>query len=386
MTRVAFVRDWLTVFAGADRVMDAALELYPGAPVYTLIYQAENFVGRRVAQHPVHTSCIERLPFGRRSYRTYLPLMPWAIEQFDLGEYDVVISMSHVVAKGVLTRADQLHISYVFTPMRYAWDLYFSYLQELKLLRGPRSLAVRALLHYLRSWDVTSANRPDVLLAASDYIAQRVWKLYRRRAEVLYPPVETDRFRASRPRDAFYLTVSRFVPYKRIDLIVDAFTRMGRPLVVIGDGPERSRIARRAGPTVLLLGEQPDAIVQDFMERCRAFVFAADEDFGIVTVEAQAAGAPVVGLGRGGTLETVAHGDTGVLFDEQTPEALIAAVQAFEQRPPRLSAESIRQTTRRFTRERFQRDFLAIVEREWNSFVEARRPVAQRPHRVRAAT
>jgi glycosyltransferase involved in cell wall biosynthesis len=387
VTRVAFVRDWLTVYAGADRVMDAALELFPGAPVYTLIYQSENFVGRRVHQHPVHTSFIDRLPWGRRNYRTYLPLMPWAIEQFDLSGYDVVISMSHVVAKGVLTRADQLHISYVFTPMRYAWDLYFQYLRELRLTRGMKSLAVRAFLHYLRTWDVATAHRPDVMIAASEYVAQRIWKLYRRRAGVVHPPVEIDRFRADRPREDFYLTVSRFVPYKRLDLIVEAFSRMGKPLVVIGDGPERERMSRHAGPSVRLLGAQSDEVVQDFMERCRAFVFAADEDFGIVTVEAQAAGAPVIAYGRGGSIETVLPGRTGVFFEEQTVDALVATVGAFEERPPRYSAELIRDTTRRFSRTRFQEEFLMMVERERDAFSRDRRmPPRRPPRRLVAAT
>jgi glycosyltransferase involved in cell wall biosynthesis len=207
-----------------------------------------------------------------------------------------------------------------------------------------------------------------VLVAASHYVAQRIWKLYRRPAEVIYPPVEIDRFRAGRPRDEFYLTVSRFVPYKRVDLIVEAFSRMGRPLVVIGDGPERSRIARAAGPTVRLLGAQPDAVVQDHMERCRAFVFAADEDFGIVTVEAQAAGAPVLAFGRGGSLETVLPGETGLFFEEQSVEALAAAVRAFEERAHRFHHELIRRATARFGRERFQGELLRLLAREHDAF------------------
>ena len=327
---VAFVRDWLTVYAGADRTMVEALDLFPDAPIYALLYQAEHFVGTPVADRRVHTSMIERLPRGRKTYRAYLPLMPLAVEQLDLSAYDIVISLSHVVAKGVLTRADQLHISYMFTPMRYAWDLCFPYLSQLNLNRGPRSMLVRLLVHYLRMWDIASASRPDVLVAASQCVARRIRKAYRREAEVIYPPVDIDRFCPRLNRDDFYLTVSRFVPYKRVDLVVETFTRLGLPLVVIGDGPERRKIERLAGPTVTLLGQQPDAAVQDHMERCRAFVFAAEEDFGIVTVEAQAAGAPVIAFGRGGSAETVVSGETGLFFVEQTVDSLSHAVRTFE--------------------------------------------------------
>ncbi len=366
---VAFVRDWLTVYGGADRTMEAALELFPGAPIYALLYQAENFRGTRIAQHEVRTSFIERLPGGRRSYRTYLPLMPLAIEQLDLRNYELVISMSHVVAKGVLTRADQLHISYIYTPMRDAWDLYLDYLEELNLTRGVKSWAARLLLHYLRLWDTASSNRPDVFVADSQYVAQRIWKLYRRPAEVIYPPVDVDRFRPRTERGNFYLTVSRFVPYKKIALIVDAFSRLGLPLVVIGDGPDWKKVQRAAGANVQLLGRQADSVVKDYMERCKAFVYAADEDFGIVVVEAQAAGAPIIAYGRGGVTESVIPGENGVTYPEQHVESLTDAVLRFEASAHRFHPERVRLTTRRFSRERFQQAFTALVAREWEKFV-----------------
>ena len=366
---VAFVRDWLTVHGGADRTMEAALELFPGAPIYALLYQAENFRGTRVAQHEVRTSFIERLPGGRRNYRTYLPLMPLAIEQLDLRNYELVISMSHVVAKGVLTRADQLHISYIYTPMRYAWDLYLQYLEELDLTRGVKSWAVRLLLHYLRLWDTASSNRPDVFVADSQYVAQRIWKLYRRPAEVIYPPVDVDRFRPRTAREDFYLTVCRFVPYKKVALIVQAFTRLGLPLVVIGDGPDWKKVRQGAGPNVQLLGWQADSVVKDYMERCKAFVYAADEDFGIVVVEAQAAGAPVIAYGRGGVTESVIPGENGVTYPEQHVESLADAVLRFETCAHRFHPERVRLTTRRFSRERFKQAFAALVDREWEKFV-----------------
>ena len=374
-TRIALIRDWLTVYAGADRVMDAMLELLPGAPIYTLIYQPEHFTGTRVARHPIFTSFIDRLPGGRRHHRLFLPLMPLAIEQFDLRGYDVVVSMSHAVAKGVLTRADQLHIAYILTPVRYGWDLYHQYLDELNLQRGVRSMAARLTLHYLRLWDRSAASRPDVMVAVSRAVARRVRKTYRRDADVLYPPVDVHRFTASSERNGFFLTVSRFVPYKRVDLIVEAFSRLGLPLVVIGDGPDRRRVQKAAGPTVQLLGAQPDEVVRDHMERCRAFVFAAEEDFGVAVVEAQAAGAPVIAYDRGGVAETVLAGETGVFFSEQTPESLMNAVNVFEATAHRFSATRIRAHAERFGRERFQREFAALLQRERARFDERGRDV-----------
>ncbi|GAB5602425.1 glycosyltransferase family 4 protein [Thermus sp. FJN-A] len=369
---VAFVHDWLTAYAGAEKVLEAALELYPTAPIYTLVYQQESCKGSRIAEHPVHTSFIERLPKGREKYRAYLPLMPLAIEQFDLSGYDVVISSSHAVAKGVLTRADQLHISYVHTPIRYAWDLQFQYLKEAGIERGLKSAIARAILHYIRLWDVASSNRVDVFVANSHYVAQRIWKMYRREAQVIYPPVDVDRFTPKGQREDFYLTVSRFVPYKKIDLIVEAFTRLGLPLVVIGDGPDFNKVKRIAGPNVQLLGYQPDTVVKDYMERCKAFVFAADEDFGITPVEAQAAGAPVIAYGRGGVTETVLHGETGLFFQEQTVESLLATVRAFESGEYQFDPERLRQNAERFSKKRFQHEFAELVEHEWAKFTRVR--------------
>ena len=365
---VAFVRDWLTDYGGADRTTEAALELFPGAPVYTLLYRPDQFAGRAIARHPIRTSFIARLPGGGSRYRSFLPLMPLAVEQFDLRDYDIVLSMSHAVAKGVLTRADQLHISYVFTPVRYAWDLYFDYLDDNGIGRGPKGWIVRLMLHYLRLWDAASSLRPDVLVAASRAVARRIWKLYRRPADVIYPPVDLDRFTPSRVRDEFYLTVSRLVPYKRVPLIAEAFTRLKRPLVVIGDGPDRDRVRRAAGSNVDILGHQPDEVVADYMARAKAFVFAAEEDFGIAPIEAQAAGAPVIAYARGGATETVIAGETGVFFEAPTVESLSAAVERFERQASRFQPDQIRLTTRRFGRDRFQGAFVQLVDREWERF------------------
>lgn len=366
--RVAFVHDWLVTYAGAERVLDVMLERFPDAPVYTLVYRQDNFKGTRIVGHSVRTSFIDRLPKGRDKYRLYLPLMPIAVEQFDLTGYDVVISSSHSVAKGVVTRADQLHISYVHTPIRYAWDLHFQYLKEGRFDRGIRGALARLVLHYIRLWDSATAQRVDVFVANSHYVARRIWKAYRRRAQVVYPPVAVERFSPRSQREDFYLTVSRFVPYKRINLIVEAFSRLGLPLVVIGEGPDFGKVSSLARSNVKLLGYQPDAVVRDHMERCKAFVFAADEDFGITPVEAQAAGAPVIAYGKGGVTETVIPGQTGLFFFDQTVESLMGAVWEFESGRYRFDPERIRQNAERFSKARFLREFTELVEREWSRF------------------
>lgn len=366
--RVAIVHDWLVTYGGAERVLESILEQFPGAPIYTLVYRPEVFRGTRIESHPVYASFIQRLPGGVNRYRQYLFLMPFAIEQFDFGEYDVVISSSHAVAKGVLTRSDQVHISYVHTPMRYAWDLQFQYLRDSGLARGIRGWIARLMLHYIRLWDTVSADRVDVFIANSEYVAQRIWKTYRRTAKVVYPPVNVSRFDYTRPREDFYLTVSRMVSYKRIDLIVQAFSRVGLPLVVIGDGPDFEKVKRLAGPNVQLLGYQPDPVVRDYMERCRAFVFAADEDFGIAPVEAQAAGAPVIAYGKGGVTETVVAEETGILFSEQSVDALVAAVRQFESQRHRFDPKRIRRNAERFGKERFQEEFLAVFKEAISQF------------------
>jgi glycosyltransferase involved in cell wall biosynthesis len=366
--RVAFVRDWLTVWTGADRVMDVLLEEYPRAPIYALVYQSHNFRDTRVAAHDVRTSFIQKLPGGSRWHRAYLPLMPLAIEQFDLADHDLVISFSHAVAKGVLTRPHQLHVSYVFTPMRYAWDLYFQYLRETGADRGLRSLLVRWALHRIRLWDQVSAARPDVLVAASRHVAARIRKFYGREAQVIYPPVDVDRFVANSSRDEFYLTLSRLVPYKKVDLLVEAFNRLRKPLIVIGDGPDRRKIAGLAGSQVRLLGHQPDSVVTEHLQRCKAFVYAAEEDFGIAPAEAQAAGAPVIAYARGGVSEIVVDGETGLLFERQDVDDVIRAVRRFEENGVAENAAGIRAAAMQFSRERFREEFQAMLAREWARF------------------
>lgn len=328
--RVAIVHDWLPVYAGAERVLEQMLEVFPNADVFSLIeFLPENqraFLGGRA----VSTSFIQKLPFARKHYRLYLPFAPLAIEQFDLRGYDVVLSSSYVVAKGVLTTPDQLHVSYVHSPIRYAWDLYFDYLENGGLTKGIRSLAARMILHYMRLYDAGTADRVDHFIANSRHVARRIEKTYRRTADVIYPPVATEDFVPSRERENYFFTMSRLVPYKRIDLIVRAFSLLpDERLVVIGDGPEMEKIRGCAGPNVTLMGYQPDEVVRHTMSRARAFVFAAEEDFGIVPVEAQACGVPVIAFGAGGALETIVDGKTGLFFQHQTEESLSDAVRRF---------------------------------------------------------
>lgn len=366
--KTAIVHEWLVTYAGSEKVCEQMLLLYPEADLFSLVDFLTETQRDFIQHRPVKTSFIQQLPFARRRFRTYLPLMPLAIEQFDLSDYDVVLSSHHAVTKGVITRADQLHISYVHTPIRYAWEMQAQYLQGARLNRGPKAIAAQVILHYMRLWDVATAHRVDHFVANSRFVARRIWKTYRRSAEVVYPPVAIDRFRPKTQRDDFYLTVSRFVPYKRVDLTVSAFTRLGLPLVVIGEGPNAAQVKALAGPTVQFLGHQPDAVVEDYMQRCKAFVYPAEEDFGITAVEAQAAGAPVIAYGRGGVTETVIAGKTGLFFPQQTVESLIEAVQLMESKRNSFDPEVLRQNAERFAPEQFRDAFSRLVEQKWATF------------------
>lgn len=366
---IAIVHEWLASYAGSERVVEQMLRVFPQADVFALVDFLPERQRHMLGGRPVQTSFIQRLPFARRAFRGYLPLMPLAVEQFDLDRYDIVLSSNHAVAKGALTRADQLHISYVHTPIRYAWDLHHQYLRGGGLLTGLRNLLARPVLHYLRLWDRLAADRVDLFVANSQYVARRIQKTYRRRAQVIYPPVDVQRFTLHAPKDDYYLAASRLVPYKRIDVIVEAFRQMPeRRLVVIGNGPEYKRIAKRATPNVQLLGYQDDEVLVSHLQQARALVFAADEDFGILPVEAQACGTPVIAYGCGGTTETVLDGETGRFFREQTPDAIVAAVNHFESQPPAYDPAEIRQHALRFSAARFCDELSDLVRRAWDAF------------------
>jgi glycosyltransferase involved in cell wall biosynthesis len=370
--RVAIVFEWFERFGGYERIVPDIQRVLPKADFFALVHDPESLKGSPLEGIPIRTSFIQSLPKGKEKYRSYLPLMPLAVEQFDLRPYDLILSSSHAVAKGVLTRADQLHVSYTHTPMRYAWDLYQDYLAESGMDRGLKSWLARSALHYLRLWDVSAAHRVDAYLAISSYVARRIGKVYRRSARVVYPPVGVERYRPDLPREEFFVTVSRFSPYKRLDVIIDVFTKVGKPLVVIGEGPEFAKAQRMAGPNVKLLGYQPDEVVADYLQRAKAFVFAADEDFGSAPVEAQAAGCPVIAYGRGGVLETVVGWPTseatGVFFEEQKPESLEKAVKLFEAYRDEFKPDVCRRSAERFGRQPFQRQFRAVLEELWSRF------------------
>ena len=360
--RVAIVHDWLVVVGGAERVLEQILSVYPEADLYAVCDFLRESDRQIISHKTVTTSFIQKLPMARSKYRGYLPLMPYAVERFDLSGYDLIISSSHAVAKGVITGPDQIHICYCHSPMRYVWDLSHQYLKEAGLTSGLKGTLATWMLHRMRNWDALSANRVDYFVANSEYISRRIKKAYRRDSTVIHPPVDMSAFELRREKDDYYVTASRMVPYKKVDLIVEAFSKIPeRRLVVIGDGPEFKKVKAKAGQNVTLLGYQPFQVLRDYMQKANAFVFAAEEDFGIVPVEAQACGTPVIAYGKGGATETVADGRTGVLFHEQTTESIIEAVEKFESHRGEFDAESIRRNSLRFSAERFRDEFKAFV-------------------------
>lgn len=346
--RVAIVHDWCVIYGGAERVLEHIIDCYPEADVFSLIdHVPEQQRGFLRGKKP-KTSFLQKIPRVDKLYRKLLFLMPLAIEQFDLSGYDLVISSSYCVAKGVLTGPNQVHVCYCHSPMRYAWDHYHEYLRETNLQRGPLSWFARWQLHKIRTWDTRSSNTVDYFIANSRFVQARIRKFYRRESSLAFPPVETGIFKLREDKEDFYVAAGRFVPFKRLDLAVDAFARMpDKRLVMIGDGPEMAKLRAKAGPNVEFIGFQPPAVMHDYLSRARAFIFPSEEDFGIVPVEAQASGTPVIAFGSGGALETVVGLDanspeppTGVFFEQQTPESLRDAVHRFEANQHRFSARA----------------------------------------------
>jgi glycosyltransferase involved in cell wall biosynthesis len=367
--RVAIVHDWLPLYGGAERVLEQILALYPEADLYSIVDFIPKDQRKFLLHKSVNTSFIQKLPFAKRFYRNYLPFMPLAIEQFDLSSYELVISSSYAVAKGILTGPDQLHVCYCHSPIRYGWDLQSQYLEHVGGRNRLLMWAARILLHYIRMWDLRTSHGVNSFIANSAFVARRIKKVYGRDARVIYPPVDTASFSLDTTKDDFYVTASRMVSYKKIDMIVEAFTAMpDKELIVIGDGPDFKSIQAKAGPNVKLLGYQPNEVFVRYMQRARAFIFAAEEDFGIVPIEAQACGTPVIAYARGGVTETVVAGETGVFFKEQTSECLQAAVRKFEKLQGGFHPERCRMNAERFSIARFRREFSAFLEREWVAF------------------
>ncbi len=372
--KVAIVHDWLVTYAGSERVVEQMLACYPQADVFSLVDFLPESDRGMLGGRKVRTSIIQHLPWARKRFRAYLPLMPLAVEQLDVSGYDLVISSSHAVAKGVLVGPDQLHVCMCYSPIRYAWDLQHQYLHESGLDKGIKSWLIRWLLHKIRLWDSRTSAGVDQFVAISRYIGRRIAKTYRRDSHVIYPPVNVEDFPLQANKEDFYLAASRLVPYKKMPLIVEAFNQMsGRRLVVIGDGPDAERCRSIAGPNVTLLGYQSTAVLRDHMQRAKAFVFAAEEDFGITPIEAQACGTPVIAFARGGALETLKGPDhpspTAVFFEEQTPQAIMEAVERFEtEEGRRIRPEACRENAQRFNPERFRQEFKAFVDKAWAEF------------------
>lgn len=360
--KVAIVHYWWLSNRGGEAVVAAIAELYPEADLYVHVCD-EPLVRKTLGagfKGQVITTFIARLPGAAKHYQKYLPLMPVALEQLDLSAYDLVISSESGPAKGVITRPDALHVCYCHSPMRYVWDMYPAYLQG-------AGRVVRALFpwvaHWLRVWDRASADRVDHFVANSSFVASRIRKFYRRDAEVVYPPVNVTAFDHRRERGDFYLCLGQLVPYKRADMVVEVFNRLGLPLVVIGEGELLDRLKAIAAPNVQLMGRQAFSVVKEKLETCKALVFPGLEDFGIVPVEAMASGAPVIAYGKGGALDTIVHGKTGILFDEQSNSALEAAIRSFETGQHRFDVETLREHAAGFDKTIFQRRFLQAVDR-----------------------
>ncbi|WP_374761757.1 glycosyltransferase family 4 protein [Klebsiella quasipneumoniae] len=370
---MGIVADWLVTYAGAERVIKEIIDIYPNSDLYSVVdFLSEQsrsyFHGKKAS-----TTFIQKLPRAKKAYQKYLPLMPLAIEQLDVSSHDVIISSSHAVAKGILTGPDQLHISYVHSPIRYAWDLQHQYLRESHLDKGVKGILAKYLLHKIRQWDYRTANGVDHFIANSQFIARRIHKVYGRTADVIYPPVDVHRFLMNTSKQDYYLTASRLVPYKKIDLIVEAFSNMpDKRLVVIGNGSEMAKIKSKAKSNIEILGYQPDSVMLEHMQNAKAFVFAAEEDFGITPVEAQACGTPVVAFGKGGSLETVrpygVDKPTGVFFDEQSVPSLVKAINFFDTVSDKIEPQDCRENAMRFSVEIFKNNLSKYVEDKWTEF------------------
>lgn len=364
----ALINDWYYVNGGAEKVIRSFNNIWDDFDHYALIdfYDDKERSFVLNGKH-AKTSFIQKLPTAKSNHRKFLQLFPYAIEQFDLNEYDLVLSSSASVAKGVLTSQEQLHICYCHSPMRYAWDLYHEYLKDTGLTSGLKGMYAKYVLHKMRTWDLISTQRVDHFIANSNYIKKRIKKIYNREADVIYPPVDTDYFSLQEKKEDYYFTVSRMISYKKIDVIVEAFNNMpDRKLIVAGDGPELKRIMKMAKGNIEVKGYLSREENRRYMQNAKAFVFAAKEDFGIAPVEAQACGTPVIAFGKGGALETVVDNKTGVFFDKQTAQSIEEAVKHFE----KLSFDSgvINKHAMQFSTQRFEKEMKEFVEKKWEEF------------------
>ena len=374
--KVAVVHDWLNGMRGGEKVLEALLEILPDADLFTLLHEPGS-VSERIENRKIVTSFIDRLPYKTNHYRHYLPLFPTAIELFDFKEYDIIISTSHCVAKGVRTPPNTLHISYLHSPMRYVWDMYEDYFSPDQIGWLSRRI-IPMFANYLRMWDVTSSNRVDHFIANSAHVAKRIMKYYRRSADVIHPPVDTDLLPVSAASEEYYLIVSALVPYKRVDLAVRTFNRMGKRLIVIGDGPEKADLHRTGAKNIEFLDWLPNEQLYKYYAGCKALIFPGEEDFGIVPVEAQSCGKPVIAFRKGGTLETVIGLDntnagkcTGIFFNRQTEEDLIAAVELCEAQ--NWDTKFIHQHAATFGKDRFKSELARFLFKKIEEYFKTER-------------
>ena len=368
--KVAIIQEWLVTVGGSDKVVKAIADVFPNADIFTLVAKKEVCDELGIDWKSVHTSFIQKMPLGTKKHRAYLPLFPFAIEQFDLRGYDVIISSSHAVAKGVLTKADQLHICYCHSPVRYVWDMYNEYLEEANLAKGFKSWLVRYMLHNVRKWDMLSSFRVDYFISNSDYVGKRIKETYRRNSVTIHPNIDISNFEYCSDKENYYLASSRLVAYKKIDIIIEAFNRMpDKKLIVIGGGPNLKNYKELANENITVMGYQPFNVLKEKMQHAKAFIFAADEDFGMIPIEAEACGTPVIAYGHGGSLETVCDGKTGMFFYEQTADAIVNAVKEFETMGSApFKYEDCRSWAERFSEERFKREIKEFVEEKYKEF------------------
>jgi glycosyltransferase involved in cell wall biosynthesis len=362
--KIAIVHEWFVNYAGSEKCVESFVKIWPDADVFALVDHL-NTEERKIILNGKHarTSFIQKLPFSKSNHRNYLPLFPMAIEKLKLNKYDLIISSSHSVAKGILTQQNQLHICYCHSPMRYAWDSANDY------LKGLKGSIAKIFINYLREWDLRSSQKVNYFIANSDFVAEKIKRIYNRDAEVIYPPVDIDRFELAEKKADYYLTASRMVPYKKIDIVVEAFNEMpDKKLIVIGNGPERKKIQSIAGKNVTVLDHQPNNKLKEYMQNAKAFVFAAEEDFGITVVEAMSCGTPVIALNRGGTAESVIDGKTGICFSEQSPSSIKNAVFSLESKINSFEAKKISENAGKFSRNNFEKNIANFVHSKAEEF------------------
>jgi len=361
---IAIVHDWMVSMRGGEKVLEVLCELFPEATLFTIVHRKEH-LSEVIEKMKIKTSFIQNLPLSKTHYQYYLPIFPTAIEQFNLSEFDLVISSSHAAAKGVNVKTDVLHICYCHTPMRYIWDQYEQYFRKGSASFITRT-AMRLSLNYLRKWDVETAKRVNKFVANSRNVQERISRIYNRDSDVIHPPVDVDRFQLSVKDEGYYLIVSALVPYKRIDLAIDTFNHFGERLIVIGSGSEEQKLKTRAKKNIEFLGWASDEDIQKYYSGCHALIFPGEEDFGIVPVEAMACGKPVVGLGNGGLLETVIDPQTGIFFNEQKVESVMDAIKRLNK--ILFDPKAIREHARKFDRVKCKEKLQRFIQMQWNDF------------------